>query len=449
MKATVADVLARLTAVVLAVAALHAAAESASTADRLKGMVEARQYAQAYALGNAAQLELEGTESFDFYYGLAALESGHYYEATFALERAAIARPDQSRIRLELARGFFLANDFEAARAQFATVLAENPPPEVQANIKAYLKRMDDVESGGGGQHLQFFVEAVSGHDDNVNSSTSAGTITTPTFTFDLPRNGQALKDAFLSVGTGVALTHPFSKTAAGDISATASFRANQSEQQFNLGTFRVESGYGQTYDHDRWRLGVRAQVVTLDKDRFQNAYGVIGSWTHDLGDGWLASLSGAATTQRFNGDSLRDTDQYLGAATVSREFGRFAHSLTVYGADEPARDGDTVKSDGSAGGAHNGNTFYGAAYGVQMTLTPEWSPFAGLMLQKKRYDERQPVFGIKRDDDQYAVRLGVLWTLMLRLMVRAEYRYTNVDSNIDIYKYDRSEVEAGLRYIF
>lgn len=123
--------------------ATHATAETTSSVDTLKNLVETKQYEQAYALGGASQLELEGTPSFDYYFGLAALESGHYYEATFALERAAIARPDQSRIRLELARAFFLANDFDAARAQFTSVLDENPPPEVKANINAYLKRMN------------------------------------------------------------------------------------------------------------------------------------------------------------------------------------------------------------------------------------------------------------------------------------------------------------------
>ena len=37
----------------------------------------------------------------------------------------------------------------------------------------------------------------------------------------------------------------------------------------------------------------------------------------------------------------------------------------------------------------------------------------------------------------------------MQRLVVRAEYRYTNLDSNIKVFKYDRSELEAGLRYVF
>ena len=431
---------ARLAALLIAAVTLQANAETVSTVDTLKNLVDARQFDQAYALGGTSQLELEGTASFDYYFGLAALESGHYYEATFALERAAIARPDQSRIRLELARAFFLANDFDASRAQFESVLSENPPAEVRNNINAYLKRMNDVERGAG-QRLQLYVEAASGRDDNVNSATGAGAINTPFGTFNLSENGQAQKDQYLSVGAGVALTHPFSKTANGDVSVTTSFRANKDQQSFNLGTLRVESGYGQNHDHDRWRLGARVQVVTLDKDRFQNAYGVIGNWSHDLGGGWATSLTGGATTLRFKGDSVRDTDQYLGAVTLSKRFGGFTHSLTAYGADEEARD-DKL-------GAHNTHVFYGGAYGVQWALTPEWLPFAALSLQKTRYDKLHPVFAIKRDDDQYAARLGVTWTLMQHLLVRTEYRYTNVDSNIRVFKFDRSEFEAGLRYAF
>ena len=440
MSTTISRTLARWTGVVLAVATLQAAAESTSTIDTMKGMVDAKRFEQAYTLGSASQLELEGTATFDYYFGIAALESGHYYEATFALERAAIAHPEQSRIRLDLARAFFLANDFVAARAQFESVLAENPPPEVKANIRAYIARMDEAERGAG-QQTRFFVEAASGHDDNINSATGAGAINTPFGTFNLSENGQAQKDSYLSLGAGAAITHPFSKVANGDVSITTSFRANHSEQSFNLGVLRLESGYGQNLERDRWRVGVRVQVVTLDKDRFQNAYGVIGNWSHDLGDGWTGSLTGGATTLRFKGDSVRDTDQYLGAGTLSRQFGRFGHSLTIFGADEEARD-DKL-------GAHNTHVFYGVAYGVQWTLTPEWSPFLSFSGQKTRYDKPHPVFAIKRDDDQYAARLGVNWTLMQRLVVRAEYRYTNLDSNIKVFKYDRSELEAGLRYVF
>jgi opacity protein-like surface antigen len=42
-----------------------------------------------------------------------------------------------------------------------------------------------------------------------------------------------------------------------------------------------------------------------------------------------------------------------------------------------------------------------------------------------------------------------VQWLVMPRLVVRGEYRYTEVDSNLEVFKIDRNEVEAGFRYSF
>jgi len=52
------------------------------------------------------------------------------------------AEPDVLRVRLELARVFFLQEKDRLAREQFERVLAGNPPEAVQANIKGFLEAM-------------------------------------------------------------------------------------------------------------------------------------------------------------------------------------------------------------------------------------------------------------------------------------------------------------------
>ena len=52
------------------------------------------------------------------------------------------ADPDVLRVRLELARAFFLQEKDRLAREQFERVLAGNPPEAVQANIKGFLEAM-------------------------------------------------------------------------------------------------------------------------------------------------------------------------------------------------------------------------------------------------------------------------------------------------------------------
>lgn len=60
-------------------------------------------------------------------------------EAVRAFHAILIDRPDLVRVRLELARAFFLKGDDDLAREHFERVLAGEPPPAVAANIRRFL----------------------------------------------------------------------------------------------------------------------------------------------------------------------------------------------------------------------------------------------------------------------------------------------------------------------
>ena len=63
-------------------------------------------------------------------------------DAITALRTILINRPDLVRVRLELARAFFLNRDDGLARDHFERVLAGNPPPSVVANVQLFLDSM-------------------------------------------------------------------------------------------------------------------------------------------------------------------------------------------------------------------------------------------------------------------------------------------------------------------
>ena len=86
-----------------------------------------------------------------FLLGLAAIERSEQPDITEADREALLAdaiaalrtilidRPDLVRVRLELARAFFLNEDDSLARDHFERVLAGNPPPSVVANVQLFL----------------------------------------------------------------------------------------------------------------------------------------------------------------------------------------------------------------------------------------------------------------------------------------------------------------------
>ena len=87
-----------------------------------------------------------------FLLGLAAIERSEQSDITeadredlladaiTALRTILIDLPDLVRVRLELARAFFLNGDDGLARDHFERVLAGNPPPSVVANVQLFLE---------------------------------------------------------------------------------------------------------------------------------------------------------------------------------------------------------------------------------------------------------------------------------------------------------------------
>lgn len=420
-----------------AASALHAA--SVDSLQTLKELVAQGQFQRAYELGQAAEERYEGNADFDFHYGMAALESGHYPEAIFALERVVFVQPDQLRVRLELGRAHFLAGNYLSAEREFTRVLSQNPPDSVQANINRFLSRIETAMKSQR-RDLGFWVDARVGADSNINSATDAAQINTPIGVFDLVQDGQELDDEFLRLELGGRWREPLTKDSNLDVAARWEQKSNFSTDAFDLGIGAVDAGYSKMLDNGRYRMGLRLQNVVLDGERFQNSYGVVGTWDRSLAQNLILSLTGAVTALRYAGDHLRDTDQFLVSGTLVRPMGRVVHSLSLYGALEPARD------DGI--GEHNGRDFYGALYGLQYEAG-RLQPYLRVGVQQAEYAEDHPVFANVRDDLTLTASAGAQWLLWEGMVLTGEANWTEVDSNLPVFEYDRFLFELGVRQAF
>ena len=92
-------------------------------------------------------------------------------EAIAALRAMLVDRPELVRVRLELARAFFLKGEDTLARRHFEQVLAGNPPPPVVANVIRFLRTMRARR-----QWEAYFGTAIA-PDSNLNTASGARTI--------------------------------------------------------------------------------------------------------------------------------------------------------------------------------------------------------------------------------------------------------------------------------
>jgi len=84
----------------------------------MKSLVEQGRFADAFNLGLKNE-SLSGEPLYDYYFGIAAVDSGRASLGVLALERVLLTNPENDLARLELARGYFVLEDYERAKEEF------------------------------------------------------------------------------------------------------------------------------------------------------------------------------------------------------------------------------------------------------------------------------------------------------------------------------------------
>jgi tetratricopeptide (TPR) repeat protein len=334
-------------------------------------LIAGGQFNQAYTVGQTSLFDMEGEPEFDFLYGLSALESGRPDEAVFAFERIAFVYPDQQRVRLELARAYFMSNNLSAAEQLFNEVLATDPGPNVSTNIEGFLDLIEQRQNAVSSS-FTWFVNSNVGSDTNINSATELGIINTPIGDVDLSESGQKIEDDFMDIGAGFNYNYPFDKNRSAFVRANYNQHNNFSTNAFDLEVLSGETGYAIISDNTRLSLSGRVQKVDLDGAEFQSSSSLLGSWQRNAGNGWSQGLTAAYTAVRYDNSSnpdnnLRDVNQVLLSGNLSKASGRFLHNISVYYGDE-----DSQKSAGK----NNAQKFYGIAFSEQIQFRPGHIPY-------------------------------------------------------------------------
>ena len=427
------------------------AAEIESPANEMNNLVALEQYQQAYDLGSKNLEEWEGEPEFDFLYGLAALESGNANESVYALERVAATSSDailRSRARLELARAYFVTNNLTASENLFNAVLADNPPVNVQQNIQAFLQLIA-ARKNAQKATFNWTIASSIGSDSNANSATSNGLIDTPLIgQIELDPAGQETDDNFSSTTVTMAYKYPFTRDRSLGLTISLGHLDNFDTDQFDIDNIRGELAYNWGNETHRFTHGISSGKVNLDQNGFQKSLAVNSSWQRAGGNGWYQSASAAFTKVRYDtnngGDlnDLRDVDQLLFTAGITKISGAMTHSLNIYTADEdPAA---------STGGDHNGRSYSGLAYSALYRMNAQHTPFLRVSIQDVDHDSEHPVFfNTKRSGETRSATVGWFWQIAKNLMVTGEAAFTDNNSNIDLFDYERFKYQAGLRYQF
>ena len=421
-----------------------ATAAAAAPVDDLRIAVESGDSAAAYSRYCATAIDApERAPEFDLWCGVAAVDIGRSGEGVLTLERYVLQFPDDARAHLELARAYFYAGDDVRSREEFEAVSRAKPPAEVQAGIDRYLAALADREARYRGRRLAF-VEVGGGYDSNANAGVAQADIGLPVLgpvTVDDfgVRKGSAL--GWLAAGGEI--HHPLSPglTLNGSVYAGGTFYGSASE--FNLANYGAAFGASYRADRNEYSLAYAHGEIALDGSRYRWTDGVGFEWRRQLSE--LSSFALAPQYARigYEGDnSARNADLSALSASYRQVWLRRWQPVlnaTVFYGDEHNRE-----SRGDLGRGIRGAS-------VDVTVSPSafWALNAGVAYAQSDYDAPIPLLDVTRRDRNLGVSLGAIYLVNRNLSVRAEYRYANNTSNLELYEFTRHVGVLKVRYDF
>jgi len=416
----------------------------AAPADDVKALLDQRKAAEAYELAKKNPGEI-GNPAFDFFFGIAAIDSGHAGEGVLALERYVVNFPNNLEARLELARGYFVLGEDARARDEFNAVLKQNPPPDVAANIERFVSALDARQSSYR-TTTGVFAEIGYGHDSNVNGGVGSAGIALPVFGNVLvSASGVKTPADFTWLALGAEIIHPVAPGIAVFANGRVDGKYNNGglASQFDQNNIALNGGLTYLNDKNLYRFTASHATVEVDNRRFRDVDGVSGELSHQLDE--LQSIGPFVQLARlgYTGDNQpRDADLYAVGVNYRKAFiGPFQPLLTV---------------SANVGEEHNvrnrpdlGRDMYGMRAAVALTPAPKWFASMGLSYQLSKYSAPDPLLLTVRKDDYYSFDATVGYSFTRKLSLRGEVVVTDNKSNLQLYEYNRNLYGVKLRYDF
>ena len=399
-------------------------------------LVYAGKSAEAYTMLAPKEDDYAGNRDYDYLLGVSALDSGNPEIAVFALQRALAVDPLFSGARMDLARAYFVLEQYSYAQEEFRILLAQNPPKKIVANIHRY---QQDIDRRQAKPRTRFsaYGETGLGYDTNANSATDEQTF----LGFQLGEESTRNESPYSSLQTGISLFVPLGQN-------TQLFAGtNIKRRTYTEATFVNNTVYdGNLLLHQRVGVhalhwGVNGNAVNVAGEPNSRATGTMLAWNQQITEAYQLNVSSRYGQTRYpKALRVKDVDQRLWSVKLSRSalrplFSEYGLQL-IRGRD--------FQVDATT--AYEKQFTSGSLYG-QFPLTSRMALTTTLALADSEY--RGPFFGQQRTDNQQSYSIELRWLLAPGWIVKTQMSYTQNKSDIKIYQYDKTDIGLSLRWNF
>ncbi len=236
----------------------------AEVADEMKALIEQNRAADAYALG-MKHPDLMGEPMFDYFFGVAAIDSGRISLGVLSLERALLSNPKNDLVRLELARGYFALGEYQRSREEFEEVKKTYPPAGVVATVNTYL---DAIKLKENPTQIQYgaYVELGMGNNSNVNTATAVNNIILPIFgPVTLTSSALPQRSAFAYESAGANANIPIDENVSAFVNASATAQKYSQVNGYNLNVSNGMTGIKINDGQNQYKIAAMASIAQLD----------------------------------------------------------------------------------------------------------------------------------------------------------------------------------------
>ena len=369
----------------------------------------------------------------DFLLGLLAVESRDYPRAIDRFRTILVRSPGAVRVRLELARAFYLKGDHANAYRQFQFARAGNPPPGVVATIDRFMAQIRQQKD------WSYSFSLAIAPDSNINNGTTARDVELFGLPFELSDETRSQSGVGLAIQGALEFAPRLSERVRMRVGAAVQ-RRDYAGGDFDEMTVALHAGPRLTLG--KWDMSALATGFQrrFGGRRLAEGAGAKLEATHYFSARTAMSLGATAYKVRYPHYPLQDGLSLSASAGLLRALTPESSLTARIGAGrKTARTPELANWSGSL------------AVGYYRDLPGGFSVYAEPSIAEARYDATDPFFGKRRKDRLLELHLALLnRRISLRgFTPKVGFTLGRRRSSIELYDYNQRRFEFGVTRAF
>lgn len=428
---------------VAALLALTGTLARATSSGELRALVEKGRADEAYTAGKL-QPGAPGDSEFDYYFGVAAIDSGHAGDGVLALERFLARNPRDDRARFDLARGYYVLGELLRARETFETVLAHRPDPEREATVERFLDAIQ-AQAWRHASASSLYLDLGAGFDSDMPAAVGASALEPPQLDGLLLSPGGAKRgSSFLLAGAGARFARPLTDAIAlqGGLRYQGRYQTNGFDRQLDQEALAGYGGISLLRGQDLYRASVSYAALALDAGRYRNVSALGGEWQRQVDELNSYSLFAQYAALDYPASPSSDAAMYALGAGWRRAFVQRYQPVVqlqaLYGREKSSA--SPLRDDLS-------RDLYSLRAGLSTTPWPGWGISGGLSYTASRFLGPDPSLAATRRDDFIGLDAGLSYRWSRQLTLHADYLHADNRSSLKAYKYGRDVLTLRMHY--